>query len=138
MSARRDASGRECRSATAVSGRTIEVRTAALGYAGHGWPVLPLHNALLDGGCSCGAPDCATLGKHPLTSHGPNDATTKLAKINESWDRWPSANIGTRTGTPSGVFVLDVDSGKAASSLPESGPLASKDAHRERDLDTWR
>jgi putative DNA primase/helicase len=66
---------------------------AALYYAGLGWPVLPLR----------------PRAKAPLTKHGYKDATTDERTILSWWTRWPNANVGIATGSPSGVVVLDVD-----------------------------
>jgi hypothetical protein len=64
---------------------------AALAYALAGLPVLPL------------------AGKVPRIVNGLNGASTDLAVVAEWWARWPEANIGIRTGTDSGLVVLDVD-----------------------------
>jgi len=39
------------------------------------------------------------------------DATTDSATIQDWWSKWPTANIGIRTGKESGLFVLDIDLG---------------------------
>jgi len=66
---------------------------AAASYAARGWPVFPLRPG----------------GKEPLTPHGFKDATTDPEAIAEWWRRWPEANVGIVTGTPSGIAVLDID-----------------------------
>jgi hypothetical protein len=83
--------------------------TAALAYARHGIPVLPVHTPDLGGGCSCdkGA-RCERPGKHPRLRHGLNDASTDPRLIELWWTRWPSANIGLRTGIA--MDVADIDS----------------------------
>ena len=87
----------------------------ALRYAARGWRVLPLHTPEVSG-CSCGKPECSSVGKHPRTKGGLGDATTDPASIRAWWKRWPSANVGIRTGAISGLAVLDIDGedGKAA------------------------
>lgn len=80
----------------------------ALAYARRGWPVLPLHVPQA-GQCSCGAPECTTVGKHPRTKHGAKDATTGEPMIRQWWSRWPGANVGIATGWVSGLVVVDVD-----------------------------
>lgn len=65
--------------------------SAALSYASSQWPVLP----------------CRPGGKEPLTKHGLHDSTTDEAAIARWWRRWPSANVGLRTGVA--FDVLDVD-----------------------------
>ncbi|MGB8200044.1 MAG: bifunctional DNA primase/polymerase, partial [Pseudonocardiaceae bacterium] len=77
----------------------------AVRYATHGLPVLPLHS-VRDGRCTC-ATACKSPGKHPLTRHGKDDASTELTQITAWWDRWPWANIGIRP--PARVIVLDID-----------------------------
>lgn len=65
----------------------------ALDYARRGWHVFPLE----------------VRGKRPLTKRGLLDATTDETQIRAWWQRWPDANIGVRTGSISGLVVLDVD-----------------------------
>lgn len=90
---------------------------AALAYAKHfGWHVLPLHS-IKNGRCTCGKPDCASPGKHPLTAHGVADASEDPATIAGWWQRWPWANVGIATGAGSGFFVLDVDGPSGEESL---------------------
>jgi hypothetical protein len=84
---------------------------AALGYAARGIPVLPVHCPTLRPGrevaCSCGDPACGSIGKHPITVHGLNDASTNREQIQWWWRRFPKANIGLATGHR--FDVLDVD-----------------------------
>lgn len=68
-----------------------ELLAAALNYARAGFPVLPLD------------------GKVPRNSNGLTGATTDPAVIAGWWQRWPSANVGLRTGAASGLVVLDID-----------------------------
>jgi hypothetical protein len=84
---------------------------AALDYSARGVPVLPVHTPTIRPGrelaCSCGDPDCGSIGKHPITSHGLNDASTNREQVEWWWRRFPQANIGLATGH---LFdVLDVD-----------------------------
>ena len=69
-----------------------ELLDAALDYAVHGWPVMPVK----------------PHGKEPASSHGVKDATTDERTILNWWERWPDANIGIACGAP-GPTVLDVD-----------------------------
>lgn len=73
------------------------------------WPVFPLHTALPDGHCSCLRESCQTIGKHPRTLHGKDDASIDPEHIRKWWTRWPQANIGVVTGRKSGLFVIDID-----------------------------
>jgi hypothetical protein len=83
--------------------------TAALAYARHGIPVLPVHTPDPTGGCSCdrGA-RCDRPGKHPRLRHGLTEATTDPRLIDMWWSRWPEANVGLRTGVA--MDVADIDS----------------------------
>jgi Bifunctional DNA primase/polymerase, N-terminal/YspA, cpYpsA-related SLOG family len=68
---------------------------AALAYAAHGVPVLPLR------------------GKLPLIpkrsgGHGVHDATLDPDQIRSWWERWPDANIGLRCGTSFDVIDVEV------------------------------
>ncbi len=67
-----------------------KLEQAALAYAAQGMHVFPL----------------APHGKTPLTAHGLEDATTDPMTIETWWSRWPSANIGIRTGD---LVVVDED-----------------------------
>jgi hypothetical protein len=82
--------------------------TAALAYARHGIPVLPVHTPAENGRCSCGRPGCDRPGKHPRLRHGLTDASTDPEQIAAWWTRWPDANIGLRTGVV--MDVADIDS----------------------------
>jgi hypothetical protein len=132
-----------------VSRPRWQLRDAALGYASHGIPVLPLHYPLphrsdlqpvgsnqpaaRGTGCSCRDLDCGQVGKHPLGSlvpHGVKDATCNRARILAWWTRHPQANIGLATGHQ--FDVLDVDGPEGAQAIQElaaehglhsSGPL---------------
>lgn len=81
---------------------------AAIRYAGQGWAVFPCHEPM-PAGCSCRRPDCSSPAKHPRTPRGLHDATTDLKTIARWWRRWPSANVAVRTGSESGLVVLDLD-----------------------------
>ncbi|CAN5633336.1 hypothetical protein BH20ACT23_BH20ACT23_01980 [soil metagenome] len=89
-------------------GSNNQVLAAALDYAAHGWAVFPVHG-IADGECSCGASDCSSPGKHPLTRRGVKDATTQSEVVSRWWSRWPRANVALATGSASGVVVIDVD-----------------------------
>ncbi|WP_250000961.1 bifunctional DNA primase/polymerase [Actinoplanes sp. M2I2] len=83
--------------------------TAALAYARHGIPVLPVHAPDPRGGCTCArGATCPRPGKHPHLRHGLTEASTDPRLIDMWWARWPGANIGLRTGVT--MDVADVDS----------------------------
>jgi hypothetical protein len=128
-----------------------QLRDAALGYASHGIPVLPLHyplphrsslqpvdvnrqpHPLVGSGCSCRDLSCGQVGKHPLGNlvpHGVKDATCNRARVLAWWTRHPKANIGLACGHR--FDVLDVDGADGAHAirtlaaehgLESSGPL---------------
>jgi hypothetical protein len=81
----------------------------ALAYAARGWPVFPCHTPHATRGCSCGQAECGSPGKHPRTRNGLYAATTDPDAVAAWWHQWPWANIGLRTGGPSGLVVVDVD-----------------------------
>jgi hypothetical protein len=88
---------------------------AALAYARHGIPVLPVHTPAVGGGCSCGRPACDRPGKHPRLRHGLSDASTDPRRIEMWWAHWPEANVGLRTGVV--MDVADVDSAAGGHAL---------------------
>jgi len=127
-----------------------QLRDAALGYACHGIPVLPLHYPLPDRSglqpvpgdrqpavegarCSCRDSNCGQVGKHPLESlvaHGVKDATCNRARILAWWTRHPRANIGLACGHLFDVLDVDGPAGTqairilaATHGLASSGPL---------------
>ena len=66
---------------------------AALAYAEAGLNVFPLK----------------PRSKVPATLDGLKSATSDVDQVRAWWQRWPEANVAIRTGTESGVVVLDVD-----------------------------
>lgn len=70
-----------------------ETLRAALFYAGKGWHVFPLRAGT----------------KEPATPHGFKDATTDTRKIETWWHGRSDLNIGIRTGSVSGIWVIDLD-----------------------------
>jgi hypothetical protein len=85
-----------------------ELRTRAVELAGEGRLVFQCHG-IEDGHCTCGVPDCSSLGKHPLESGWQKKATCDPALVDSYWERCPNTNIGIRTGKAAGVVVLDID-----------------------------
>ena len=83
-------------------------RAYALSYAKQGWPVFPLHEALGNGTCSCGAM-CGNPGKHPRTKNGLKSATTDTAVITRWWTETPNAPIGIVCGDAQNLLVVDID-----------------------------
>lgn len=71
-----------------------------LNYAARGWQVFPLRPQL----------------KEPATARGFYDATNNPATLRRWFEKFPY-NIGVRTGTASGVFVVDIDGEQGTASL---------------------
>jgi hypothetical protein len=71
--------------------------------------VFPCQSPGSAGGCSCHHEDCGSPAKHPRIQGGLRAATTEEAQVRQWWGRWPDANVAVRTGTVSGLVVLDVD-----------------------------
>jgi predicted P-loop ATPase len=105
---------------------------AVLPLARKSWLVLPIHTAT-DCRCSCRKSDCDSIGKHPRTTHGLNDATSDEAQIALWSQRFPACNWAVRTGEESGIFVLDVDGKAGAQSL-----AALEQTHGDGWLQTLR
>lgn len=89
-----------------MTGQMLE---AAIAYAEGGWSVFPVYEPTEDGRCSCGNSACDSPGKHPRIPGGLTAATVDKPQIREWWHRWPNANIGIRTGSESGIAVVDLD-----------------------------
>jgi len=85
-----------------------ELGRAALGYAGHGWPVFP----------------CRPHGKEPcIGPPGFHRATTDLETIRGWWAQWPDANIGLYPAA-AGLLVIDVDGPRGEVAAQELGLLS--------------
>ena len=88
---------------------TISRRKQALRHARRGLLVVPMHT-IKDGKCSCPKGyACERPGKHPITRHGVNDATTDAEQIAKWWTEHRDANIGIAAGQESNILVLDID-----------------------------
>tara|TARA_R100001198_G_scaffold4688_1_gene2459 strand:- start:2215 stop:4488 length:2274 start_codon:yes stop_codon:yes gene_type:complete len=83
--------------------------TSAIKYAEMGWYVFPVHFVTTKNECSCGHSNCNSVGKHPISLSGLNDATTDIERITQWWRKQPYANVGIRTGEISGIDVIDID-----------------------------
>lgn len=99
---------------------------AALAYAARGWRVFPCHTPVVTPAgiaCSCRNKACITIGKHPRTKNGFQDATADEAAIRRWWDMWPDANIG---GLPAsaGLVAFDIDSDAATTAAQALGLFA--------------
>lgn len=83
---------------------------AALRYAGHGWPVLPVN------------------GKVPLTPRGVLDASVDADQVRAWWSRWPGANLAYAVREDHVVVDLDREEGlqalkSAGYDLPATGEV---------------
>lgn len=69
----------------------------AKAYVAKGWRVFPLDGKIPHAG-----------------THGFLEATVEVEQLVKWWTRWPTSNIGIRTGNTaeygSGIWVLDLDS----------------------------
>lgn len=109
----------------------------AMVYIRRGWATIPLHWVRPDGACSCKVADVdpdhgpggKSVGKHPLTKGWQSGPAMSAADAYAIWgEEHPQANVGIRTGTASGVFVLDVDPDNGgdvalAAMIKANGPL---------------
>src|ERR1700722_3802861 len=80
---------------------------AAVLYAKHGVPVIPLHG-IRNNRCTCGTFCGEAAGGHPRVPSGFRAATTNLSQIRKWWRIWPDANIGIATGAASGLSVVTI------------------------------
>ena len=108
------------------------LKDAALRYADNGWKVFPLHG-IVEGVCTCGTNCGKNAGKHPRIGDWDENASDDPAVIDRWWGLWPDANIGLKTGSVSGVWILDLDN-KRSIELP-NGVLLSEGDHSLRELE---
>jgi Bifunctional DNA primase/polymerase, N-terminal len=83
-----------------TSSAQVTVLAAGLALAARGLPVFP-----------CSRLKAPTRPKHQ-DGNGFKDATRDPAEVRHLWRHWPGELIGVPTGTPSGIFVLEVDDAK--------------------------
>src|SRR5260370_11848763 len=85
----------------------INMKKRALKYAARGYAVVPMYSTKA-GQCACSdGKNCHRPGKHPMTNHGVNDATTNRNQIRSWWTEHPYANIGIAVGSKSGPALTD-------------------------------
>jgi len=116
----------------AALGSELTPGRAAEGYAACGFPVVAMHAARGDGGCTCaGGARCPDPGKHPRLADWPTAASTTPAEVRAWWRRWPAANVGLATGARFDVLDVDGPTGEGelralteAGAVPREGPLA--------------
>lgn len=90
-----------------------DMLAAAEDLARNGYAVIPLYEPSKDGICTCRAgASCDSPGKHPRISAWQQKASRDPRQIRKWWEKWPKANIGIATGSPSACIVLDIDVSK--------------------------
>jgi hypothetical protein len=80
-------------------------------YLALGWALVPLHGVNATG-CSCAAgAACSSAGKHPVARAWGEESQLVRSRLTLTtlMRARPFGNWGVATGTPSGVWVLDVD-----------------------------
>lgn len=84
--------------------------TQAHDFARRGWRVIPLHRAVIGGGCSCKkGTQCSSIGKHPIDMAWQKSEPMSAADIQATWDVPNPPNLGIAVGNVSGFWVLDID-----------------------------
>ena len=80
-------------------------------YTERGWYTFPIWGVDEKGKCLCRSSKCSSkdAGKHPMTRHGKNDATTSRETIINWCGKWPDCNIAVAAGKSSGLVILDID-----------------------------
>lgn len=92
--------------------------TAAIGYAHHGWHVVPLYS-VDNGTCTCSkGRDCPSPGKHPRLNNWQDHATDDPETV-ERWftSDFPASNVGVRLGRVSGILDIECDDAEAEETL---------------------
>jgi hypothetical protein len=82
-----------------------------------------LSSALALARCGMAIFPCRVRDKRPATANGCNDATRDLDQIRAWWRQDENFNIGVATGTPSNLFVVDVDDDGGEYALLKLGVL---------------
>ena len=104
------------------------VLAAAHTYAKRGWRVIPLHRIGEGDVCTCRAgAACRSAGKHPIDARWQNTPAMSGADVQATFEEG-KYNVGIATGTPSGFWVLDLDTDKPGAEERFRALLASQDA----------
>jgi putative DNA primase/helicase len=104
--------------------RTTAARLTSLGIG-----IVPLHWVREDGSCSCGDPDCKSIGKHPITKHGASEPILDPEAATRQWDQTPNANVGIQPGS-SRLVAVDLDSEAARDRFRSIADAATLEAMR--------
>ena len=111
----------------------------ALRLASRDLSVLPMHSAHR-GRCTCPKGNaCERAGKHPITRHGVNDATTKRDQIDKLVDgAIPTQTSASRRAPRRGILVLDIDPRNGGTRDPPTAGKGSRAASSDSDFQHWR
>jgi hypothetical protein len=86
------------------------------------WKLVRLFGVTQDGRCTCGKPDCAKPGKHPLGGDGWRERATDDEETIAAWfESGRPMNIGLLLGAASGVIDVEFDSPEAEAVLKKFG-----------------
>ncbi|MFI9428287.1 bifunctional DNA primase/polymerase [Streptomyces achromogenes] len=104
---------REIRSGTRRRGRLAECTLVAEFTGLWGWDVVPGARAV-GGACSCGRPDCAAPGAHPLEFAPPVPAGATLDEVSKAWSEFPGASVMLPVGQAFDVLEVSEPAGRRA------------------------
>ncbi|MEU7086320.1 bifunctional DNA primase/polymerase [Streptomyces achromogenes] len=104
---------REIRSGTRRRGRLAECTLVAEFTGLWGWDVVPGARAA-GGACSCGRPDCAAPGAHPLEFAPPVPAGATLDEVSKAWSEFPGASVMLPVGQAFDVLEVSEPAGRRA------------------------
>ena len=99
----------------------IRLRSAALGYAGHGWDVLP--GAYLNRRRFCCGTGCRTEACHPAGQGGADLSSRAAGVIGRWWSRRPYSVL-LATGLAFDVIEVSVCPGAGIAGVAAGGPVA--------------
>ncbi len=89
-----------------------------------GFAIIPLHGVTASGGCTCGNPNCTSVGKHPATLHGIKDATKTAEGYKALCKGRRNLNVGIVTSDD--FFVTDIDGLVGEEALAKACPNLPK------------
>lgn len=77
-----------------------------------GMRVMPVHGLAWQKdaiGCTCGKPDCKSVGKHPIFPQWQKICENDIQTVEGWFRKYPYSNLGVITGEISNLVVLDID-----------------------------
>ncbi|RSS81211.1 bifunctional DNA primase/polymerase [Streptomyces sp. WAC06614] len=109
-------STKEFRSATRRRGNRMSECTAVAEYTGlWGWDVVPGARAAGPArDCSCGDPQCAAPGAHPLAFEATVPAGATLDEVTAAWSEFPGAAVLLPVGRTFDVIEVSAEAGRRA------------------------